>query len=291
MKRLFLFFLIVFSTASQSSPASIYIAYPEEIKNYKEIAKKIESDLKKNGIKNIRTLSSDKIKKENIKATDLTIFLGEKASKEHKGIKSPSIFSFASKIKKEELETGQQWSIVNTNQPAKKLLKTAEKTINKEYKKNILFIISEENLPAIKELSFFEKHENVKTIIVKNNERAAKSIEPELFNAAAIIAIYDPKIWSGNSARWILQQAYSHQVPVIGYSKAFLKAGAMVSVYSSADQIIEAINSQVLKWVNTGTLETKTIYPSYSIEVNDNIARALDFSKAEIIEIGNHNDF
>jgi hypothetical protein len=282
-------FLFSFLVACKTSFASIYITYPEELIIYEQIALQVKSELKKEGVEDVIILTANKTKEETTKDNDLTVFLGHQDNIGYEKIKGPTIFSFikTNNIKKEKIENAKYWSIININQPIKNLLKTAEKTVKTQHKKNILFIISEKNTSTIKELESIEGSKNVKLILIKENENAAKLLEPELTNAAAIVAIYDPTIWSGNSARWILQQAYTYKVPVIGYSKAFLKAGAMASAYSSADQVIQETNKQVITWVKNKKLNNKTSYPQYTVEVNENIARALNFSRTEIIEMEN----
>ncbi|MGH1439822.1 MAG: hypothetical protein ACRBBR_06910 [Cellvibrionaceae bacterium] len=279
MKITLVFLTFTLSLLSQVAFASVYITYPEKTEAYKKIAEKIKENLQKNNIKETFILKNEELKEKKIKENDLTIFLGNQ-KKETRKNKNPSIFSFTNSKEEKEIKN---WSIISTNQTAKRLLYTARKTVKKEYKKNILFVLSEENKWAIKQLKNIN---DIRIIIVKKNEIAAKKIEPELDETAAIVALYDKTIWSGNSARWILQTAYNHKVPIIGYSKSFLKAGAVASVYSSADQIIKEIEKHVLQWSKTGKLNNNINYPEYTIEVNNNIAKALNLSSMKIIELG-----
>lgn len=52
-----------------------------------------------------------------------------------------------------------------------------------------------------------------------------------------IIAISDPHALNRNNAKWLLYSAYQHHNPVIGFSRAYVKAGAAASVYSTPEQI------------------------------------------------------
>lgn len=303
--RIFFIFLLIMASclATANETKNIYITYPDKALNYQVIAQKLSDEIKGNTHSSEITINNIIIKNselpdQNITKTDLVVSLNNTDIQEL----IPNIainnilFTFSTSIQKpkgsSKLST-EKYSIIYIDQMPFTLLNTAKKTIKNNYKNKVLAIVDENNnngLSRLKKLATNNK-DKFKIIVIKENETAAKAIEPELFNAAAIMAIYDPNIWSGNSARWILQQAYNHQVPVIGYSKAFLKAGAMVSVYSSADQVIKETEKQIDYWLRKGQLQGKATYPEYTIEVNDNIARALDFSKAEIIEIGNHNDF
>ncbi len=284
---LFILTTLLFFSITSPALASIYIVYPENTSAYKNIANTLKERLNKQGTLDVKIVKNSKTENNNINNSNLIVYLGNNHIEEsHKNTSTPAIFSFATEENIEQHSKHDEWSAVNINQPIERLLKTAERTITKEYKKKLLFVVSAENSLLIEKLEKIKTEKNIQTITVKENQIAAKLIEPELSDTAAIVAIYDPKIWSGNSARWMLQQAYTHKVPIIGYSKAFLKAGAMVSVYSSAEQIIQETETQINQWIKTKKLNNTIIYPEYSIEVNNHIAKSLKFTQNEIIEIG-----
>lgn len=52
-----------------------------------------------------------------------------------------------------------------------------------------------------------------------------------------IIAISDPHALNRNNAKWLLYSAYQRHNPVIGFSRAYVKAGAAAAVYSMPEQI------------------------------------------------------
>lgn len=264
---------------------SIYIVYPENTDAYINVANTLKQRLKEQGTVDVEILKDRDIQKATNEQDNLIVYLG-KSYQDNALPTQPTLFSFTSGDLVDQQSTLPSWSAIKINQPIDRLIDTAKKTVNKSYRKTLLVVASSTNSPVINELEALKNHPDIKIIYVEKDQIAAKLIEPELPNAAAIVAIYDPAIWSGNSARWILQQAYNHKVHIIGYSKAFLKAGAMVSVYSDADQIIAATEQQITQWIKTKTLNNKIHYPEYNIEINDNIARSLNFNQQEISDIG-----
>lgn len=74
-------------------------------------------------------------------------------------------------------------------------------------------------------------------------EEVAADDEPELQTrdlvdeTDLIIAISDPHALNRNNAKWLLYSAYQQHTPVIGFSRAYVKAGAAASVYSTPEQI------------------------------------------------------
>jgi len=114
----------------------------------------------------------------------------------------------------------------------------------------------------------------LKVIIIPKGRLAAKILEPDLFDAAALIAIQDNAIWTGKNAKWLLQQAFNYKVPVVGYSKSFLKAGALASVYSSLDDVADSTAEAINAWLNDKTpKDFAIIYPEASVQINPSIAR------------------
>jgi len=281
----------LFFFCATSEAKTIHVVYPAGSTSYKSIAKSIYDDISRwqnNNNNNYKITVSNSLAfpVNSIKPRDLIVNISRtNITKTYPDLLDIDIlFTFNTRYSQHALTKLSHHTHILIDQPLTPILETAKKVINKNYRKTILIITSEENKRY--DILNEELEKNLKFVNVKDGENAAKKIEPCLDQAGAIAAIYDPKIWSGNSARWILQQAYNNKVPVIGYSKAFLKAGAVSSVYSSSDQIIAATNNQIINWIENEKFESKVIYPDYSIEVNNNIAKALNLSSMEIIELG-----
>ena len=52
-----------------------------------------------------------------------------------------------------------------------------------------------------------------------------------------LITVFDPAIISTQSLRQILYFSYNRHLPVIGYSQAMVRAGALAAIYSDAEQV------------------------------------------------------
>jgi len=288
--KISLFFILLIQAYFSYASKNICVIYPSNLPEYKiaaiEIEKKIRVLINLTGEEahNIDIISERQLKTISTTKTDLFISLGtQNLNKTNKLINnSPVIYSFVTQenLPIREMENKKSWSTIYINQPTKNLIEIAEKTVQNKYKNEILITLSEENKEAIKEIRNYKKIKNVKIKIIpiKESDNPAKLIEKHLFNAAAIIAIPDKIAWSNKNARWILHQAYTYKVPVIGYSEAFLRAGAMISVYSSAENIAKKTSEEVSYWLKTGQLKNKAITPKRTIKTNPNIARALGYS-------------
>lgn len=219
-----------------------------------------------------------------IAPSDLLVAVGAKAAKAliHQKLPNPILFVFVESPLLADIlphENAPSWAAVVVDQPLERLVSVAQLLRESEsYRKKMLLVVSDDNdvmLEQVERLTQSQR-QNLEVILIEAGEVAAKVIEPALFNAAAVIAVKDKQVWSGNNARWMLRQAYAFQVPVIGYSKAFLKAGALISAYSTLDQLVDRSAKMITQWESAGGFTDPGIhYADYQVEVNKSIARAL----------------
>ncbi len=289
----FLILLVIPFTVAQAKTIHFVLSKDEPI--YQQAHQKIQSEFNQSSALVLKQDKQviDTFSTESIHATDLIITIGNKAAIEidRLGLKNPIIFSFVddSLIAHLENRNNKRWVAIPINQPVKHLISVAEQLIEESYKNKILVVISEANQALLTELNAIKKLKNSLEIIkIPTGELAAKEIEKYLFDGAVLVAVHDKDIWTGNSAKWLLQQAFIHKVPVIGYSKKFLVAGALVSVYSPLDAITSESAMLINNWSNTGELDRHgVIYPKAQIDINSNIARSLHYpiSKTDSLSI------
>lgn len=98
-----------------------------------------------------------------------------------------------------------------------------------------------------------------------------------LERAEVLVALPDPAIFNRNSLQAILLTTYRGGVPVLGFSQAYVRAGALAAVHSTAGQI----GTQAGEWIATlaasGNWQLGAPrYPSYySVAVNAQVAQTL----------------
>ncbi|MGB2400598.1 MAG: ABC transporter substrate-binding protein [Porticoccaceae bacterium] len=88
-------------------------------------------------------------------------------------------------------------------------------------------------------------------LLIDPDENPIRQLDPVVKASDVFIPIADSHLINVTTAKWILQLAYRHRVPVIGYSSNYVAAGALASVYSSpedvAKQSIELIDAVLTK--------------------------------------------
>ncbi len=270
-------------TATNAYPAAIKVLVSDNSSSTMRVIKRIEKTLDLKQPLAVRLLSQNW--QSGLSKNDLLLAIGTPASKAliTKKLPNPQVYAFVSAALSTP-KKDQQWSAVPIEPSFTSLFAVSEKIASLRFKKNIVIVLSDTNQKANKiAKQQAANHPNVQIVTVKAGEVAAKKVKRYLYEAAALIAIKDKAIWSGSSAKWLLHQTYNHRVPVIGYSKSFLKAGALVSAYSSLDEIADQTAAVILNWRDKGEITDRGMqYAKYTVAVNPNIARALGITSKEI---------
>lgn len=101
---------------------------------------------------------------------------------------------------------------------------------------------------------------------------ALQSLLPDI---DVLLAQPDPVVFNSQSAANILTAAYRRQVPLVGFSSAYVKAGALLALYSTPAQV-GARGGEVLRQVLAGRPLPGPQPPrDFAVEVNQNVARSL----------------
>lgn len=95
--------------------------------------------------------------------------------------------------------------------------------------------------------------------------------------ADVLLALPDPNIFRRSSLQAILLTTYRSGVPVIGFSQAYVRAGALTAVYSSAGQIGTQAGEWIAGLASRGewTLGEPRYPVYYSVSVNPQVAQSL----------------
>lgn len=112
---------------------------------------------------------------------------------------------------------------------------------------------------------------------IESADELIPALQRVLAEADALLALPDPLVFNKNNAQSILLTSYRYQDPVIGYSQAYVKAGALYAVFSTPAQIGQQAGEiiQRLSASKSGSLPVPQ-YPKYfSVGVNTQVARSL----------------
>lgn len=112
-------------------------------------------------------------------------------------------------------------------------------------------------------------------ITVMPDGNISRLLSHELNANDILLALPDPDIYNKNTARSIILTTYHSNVPIIAYSRAFTKAGALASLYSSIDDIAEQTTILIQHIFSDNKPQQKGYYPEkFSLEINKAVARS-----------------
>lgn len=274
----------------------MYILLSDNSKLYQQAAEQIQTTLLADGVDNPIIISTaQSVNKNAIQTDDLIVALGQQAvaSSHYSFTQNTRLYSFLDKTQV-PATTSSPWAAIVIDQPLQRLFDVASTIVSGRYRDRIIVAISEDNHVLQKEIAELKQLPDItlEVVLINDASEPAKVIDKALFNAGALLAVRDKKVWSGENAKWMLYQSYKFNVPVVGYSKRFLKAGALVSVYTTLSQTAQKTAELIIDWhQQQGALSQQGIvYPDFDTEFNKNIARALKITIPDILPEGEKTD-
>lgn len=112
---------------------------------------------------------------------------------------------------------------------------------------------------------------------IDDTDELLPALERLLESSDVILAVPDPVAYTASTARPILLTTYRYRRPLIGYSQAYVTAGAIAALYSAPADIAR----QVAEWLVGPPTPTRIELPTadspryYSVGVNQHVARSL----------------
>lgn len=118
---------------------------------------------------------------------------------------------------------------------------------------------------------------------VAANSNPIHALTPLLDQAEALLALPDPVVFNRASLQAILLTTYRGGLPVLGFSQAYVRAGALAAVHSTAWQIGQQAGEWLVELAHTGQWQLGTPrHPAYySVSVNRQVAKTLGIRVAD----------
>ena len=112
---------------------------------------------------------------------------------------------------------------------------------------------------------------------LRPRENLVTALDQVLKNCDVLVAFADPEVSNPATARHLLLTSYRFGIPVVAYSRAYVRAGALMAVYSSPEQFGQQAAEMLIRVVrNKSELVPAPEYPRYfSVDINQNVARSL----------------
>ncbi len=118
------------------------------------------------------------------------------------------------------------------------------------------------------------------TLTLEHRDEGQKllgQLRPLLDRSDVLLAVPDPDIYRRDTIHNILLSAYRHRVPVMGFSRNTVRAGALLAVYSTPAQLGRQLAGVVADYLGGGPPPAGVLHPErYRVAVNRQVARSLN---------------
>ena len=117
---------------------------------------------------------------------------------------------------------------------------------------------------------------DLEIVTVEADTNPAVAIRKVLKNSEFVVSTFDRETYTAATVKWLLYLALQKQRPIIGFSRALLRAGAVAAVFSTPQQIATHTAELISEWRETGVAPSGTVYPRhYRIGLNLSVAARL----------------
>lgn len=173
-----------------------------------------------------------------------------------------------------------QSTAIFLDQPLERQLNLAHHLLLNTPFSRIAVLFGNQSIREKETLERLAKKQNIAlvTMHAQNEENPIAMLDHLLKKTDILLTLPDTEIYNPKTLRGILLTAFHKHVPLIGYSKTYVKNGALASVYSSNKQIVEQ-TVQVIRQILQNPYQPlpEVQYPiAFLIAINRQVAGSLE---------------
>lgn len=103
------------------------------------------------------------------------------------------------------------------------------------------------------------------------------ALEHKAAPGTVLLALPDPLVFTARTASHILLAAYRYRMPVVGYTESYARAGALLAVFSTPEQMGQHVGEIMTDALHSAsvTLPVPQFPKYFSVTVNRQVARSL----------------
>jgi putative ABC transport system substrate-binding protein len=294
------FFGSLVSLARAAAP-DVQVLLSSDVDYYLSVSSAITRVLKPHANEIIlsTTVLSDKTDLSTISA--LVVAVGARACKESMNSQNPSplLCTFLpyqnfkktlqayQKNKPLQQRASRQISAIYLDQPWERYFKLAKILVPKVKTVGMVFgPLSEQMIANVqKQASLFDI--TIEYDVLASDKTAADQLTPVFNNSQFFLATVNPSIITRTTAKWLLYYSIRNRKPVLAYSRAWVKAGALAAVYSSPEDTGQDIGEQLIDLFKKRPISLQEPrYPlHFSVITNPSVARSFDIRLADNDEL------
>lgn len=120
---------------------------------------------------------------------------------------------------------------------------------------------------------------------VRSTEDIYPALKEVLLHADVVLALPEPLVYNAGTLQNILLTTYRARVPLVAFSSAYVKAGALLAVYSTPQQVARQTAQVAREWLS-GRHPSPFVYnQEFTVVANDRVAASLGLRPFDVGEI------
>lgn len=265
----------------------VHVVLSAETDVYRSIANRIDSGVVQRRLGSVRVVDSETFARtDRTKLPDVIVAVGLKATQSvaNLHLDVPIISTLIPKSSFEEIARRHKTranpaplSAVYLDQPIGRQLDLIRLAL--PTKKRIGVVLGPESVVLLEQLQAESRRRGLELTAVRIDAESAlfPALESVLNQSDVLLSLPDPAVFSSSTIPSVLFATYRHSIPVVGFSPAYVRAGAVMAVYSTPEQLADQVLEGLLPLAGSGRTLPPPRYPDdLTVTVNYRVARSLE---------------
>ncbi|AOF81003.1 ABC transporter substrate binding family protein [Methyloversatilis sp. RAC08] len=265
--------------------ASVLVLLSEPGGAYAEFADSLKAERGARGGYSIAVLSRADFSPEALEPHDLVVAVGASALRTlvQSEVKVPVLSTLVPKAAYEALVAGdaRRWSAIHIDQPFSRqvaLIRLALPDVRR------IGVVADADTPQrLQPLREAMTGTPLQLVSASFTGEASlfSSLTQVLEQSQLFLALPDPRVHNAGTVRNLLLTSFRARIPVVGFSAAYVRAGAVMSLYSTPEQMARQATDAMIGWTRERSWPPARFPRHFTVSVNTHVARSLGLRIAD----------
>ena len=273
-------------SATMSVAASVLVVSSERSAAYEEAAEALMAELERGGVgrTEVEFVTASEWSQGNDRSSKLIVTLGFEAAQAlvSSDVRTPVLSallprsSFERVLRASGRKVSSQLSAIYLDQPLSRQVALIRLALPSVRRIGVLW--GAESLihaPSLRLLAPSSGFQFVEANVIAS-EPLFPGLKRVLDDSEVLLALADPTVYNSNTIQNVLLASFRARVPVLAFSPAYVRAGALLALYVTPTQVGQQVASVVRGVLQGKALPSSPAYAqNFSVAVNGHVARSL----------------
>ena len=273
-------------SATMSVAASVLVVSSERSAAYEEAAEALMAELERGGVgrTEVEFVTASEWSQGNDRSSKLIVTLGFEAAQAlvSSDVRTPVLSallprsSFERVLRASGRKVSSQLSAIYLDQPLSRQVALIRLALPSVRRIGVLW--GTESLihaPSLRSLAPSSGFQFVEANVIAS-EPLFPGLKRVLDDSEVLLALADPTVYNSNTIQNVLLASFRARVPVLAFSPAYVRAGALLALYVTPTQVGQQVASVVRGVLQGKALPSSPAYAqNFSVAVNGHVARSL----------------